>query len=181
MPSVISSEYYVVAGDTTMENEHLLEAVRESLLEIIHPRFYETERGFQGQLVSNLNARLEEIGLGNIIVEEEYPKVFKQHGLKIRPDVIIHVPFEGSGLENRREGNFVVFELKRDATQEDAFHDFDKLEQMGNKLNYPLGIFVNIASGETYLENYEKKANIELHSFAVNLIGDQVVIRECHL
>ena len=163
-----------------MENEHLLEAVRESLQAIVHPRFYETERGFQGQLVSNLNSHLEETGLGNVIVEEEYSKVLRLHGLNIRPDIIIHTPFEGSGLDNRREGNFVVFELKRNATQEDAFHDFGKLEQMGDKLNYPVGIFVNIASSETYLENYAKSTNIELHSFAVNLDNEQVIVHEFH-
>jgi len=164
-----------------MENEHLLEVVRESLLSIIHPRFYETERGFQGQLVSNLNARLEEIGLGNIIVEEEYPKVFKQHGLKIRPDVIIHVPFEESGLESRREGNFVVFELKRSASQKEAFHDFDKLEQMRDALDYPLGIFINVDASDTHLDNYTKRTDIELHSFAVRQENNQVIIHEFHL
>lgn len=164
-----------------MNSEHFLDVIRESLVAITHPRFYETERGFQGQLVSNLNARLEEIGLGRAIVEEEYQKVIELHNLKIRPDVIIHIPFEGSGLENRQQGNFVAFEFKLRATQKDAFEDFEKLEQMKEHLGYPLGIFINIHSSESYLENYTKRTDIELHSFAVNLDGNSIVICESHL
>ncbi len=161
-----------------MDTDRLLEIVRAALASITHPRLYETERGFQGELVSNLNVRLDDIGLGRLLVEQEYQKVIELHGFKTRPDIIIHIPFEESDFENPRQGNYVVFELKLRATQKEAFGDFDKLEQMGEFLDYPFGFFINIDASDTFLQQYKKRTDIELFSFAVRLEQDDVVISE---
>ena len=156
----------------------MIEIIRSSLAQISVPRFYHTERGFQGELVSKLNLELDKTGGGRVVVEQEYQKVIEQHGLRIRPDIIIHTPFEGSDFSNRRQGNYVVLELKLRATQKEAFEDFNKLEQMRESLDYPLGIFVNINAKETFLKDYKKRTDIALFSFAIRLEQDSVIISE---
>ena len=52
-----------------------------------------------------------------IIVKQEYQKRMKEHGFRIRPNIIIHVPFKNTGFASRHEGNFVVIELKHRVTE----------------------------------------------------------------
>jgi hypothetical protein len=155
----------------------ILHAFRESLLAVSHPRFFETERGFQGQLLVELNSRLQCEGS---VVEQEYQKRMRDHGLTIRPDIIAHVPFDPELHRSRREGNFVVVELKLRADQEAAFEDFGNLALMCAKLDYPLGIFVNIDSDATHLEQFDGDLKSRLHAFAVRLVDRRVAIYETH-
>lgn len=93
--------------------EGLLNIIRESLSSIVNPHFFKTERGFQGELNSELRQRLPSLEIDGAIVEQEYQKRMREHGFRIRPDIIIHIPFEQSELNSRKEGNFVVIELKK--------------------------------------------------------------------
>ena len=155
----------------------VLHAIRESLRAVTQPRFFETERGFQGQLLVELNGRLQCEGT---VVEQEYQKRMCHHGFKIRPDIIAHVPYDPDRHRSRREGNFVVFELKLRADQDAAFEDFDRLSMMCAGLDYPLGIFINIDSFETHLERYAGEHRSPLHAFAVRLDDRRVVLNETH-
>ncbi|GAA5523151.1 hypothetical protein LQ318_16080 [Aliifodinibius salicampi] len=144
-----------------------LEIVRESLASINNPHFYNEERGFQGELVAEIRKRLPEIETEGVIVQQEYQKRMKDHGFKIRPDLIVHIPFEQADFVNRQEGNFFVIELKHNATKKEALADFLKLSRMCALLNYPLGIFINIDSSSTYLNEFKEKEKHKLHAFAV--------------
>ncbi len=50
------------------------------------------------------------------IVEQEYQKQADLHGMTIRPDIIIHDPFNPTRHHVRTEGNLAVVELKLRAT-----------------------------------------------------------------
>lgn len=162
-----------------MIKELFLKIFRESIRAITDKRFFSTERGYQGQLLTELNKRrLEQIFLGRAIVEQEYQKTLDNHGITIRPDIIIHIPHEEGIYQNRRTGNFVVIQLKRRASEDAANDDFKNLDLMFEKLNYPLGIFLNVDSDKTFFDNYSGKYNERLHCFAVRLINKEVDICE---
>jgi hypothetical protein len=158
--------------------DEILEIIKASLSSIANPRFYETERGFQGELVGELRNRLPEIELEKTIVEQEYQKRIKDHGFKIRPDIIIHIPFKNSHFTSRREGNFVVIELKHRATENEALADYERLSSMCDVLGYPLGVFINIDSDETYIGKFQGPHMERLRSFSVHLENSQVILAE---
>jgi hypothetical protein len=157
--------------------EVLLKFIKESLLAINHPRFFETERGFQGAFIAELSRRLPELQFEGAIIEQEYQKRIRSHGIRIRPDIIIHVPFEDGRHNSRRDGNFVVFELKLKAGPEEALTDFNHLSSMCEILGYPMGIFINIDSNNTHLNIYNGSHKQKLHAFAVSLQGTKVEIQ----
>jgi hypothetical protein len=67
-----------------------------------HPHFYEDERGFQGALYAELYRRLGEMAMLNgAILREEYQKRLGEHGLTIRPDIILHEPFNPARHQSR--------------------------------------------------------------------------------
>ena len=104
-------------------------AIEEALGAIDEPRFFKTERGYQGELLAELRPRLKKAGFpGDPVVEQEYQKRIKAHRLKIRPDLIIHIPFERGKTEARTEGNFVAIEIKRD--KNDVETAFENLQLM---------------------------------------------------
>lgn len=158
--------------------EEILECIRSSLSSIDHPRYFDTERGFQGALSNEISKRLPQLGLRGAIIEEEYQKRIKEHGFGIRPDLIIHIPYDYSELEGRDQGNFVVIELKMQATVREAIEDYRKLSKMCDVLKYPLGVFINIASDTSFLSEYDKKEDPRIHSFAVRLENNNVYIVE---
>lgn len=160
--------------------DELLRIVRESLLTINNPRYYETERGFQGALLAEINSRLPSLQLAGAIVEQEYQKRMPEHGISIRPDIIIHVPFQEGQHNSRKEGNFVVLELKLSATQHGALEDYENLSTICAVLGYPLGIFINIASNTTFLSKYQGSHKDKLYAFSVWLEGNQVQLKEEH-
>jgi len=81
-----------------------------------------------------LRARLKKAGFpGDPVVEQEYQKRIKAHRLKIRPDLILHIPFERGETEARTEENFVAIEIKRD--KNDVETAFENLRLMRDKLH----------------------------------------------
>lgn len=124
--------------------EQFLALLLDSLRNVRDPRFFATERGFQGEMLAQLRNRIDQAELpGGPIVEQEYQKTIPHHGLNFRPDVIVHVPFERGRVERRDQGNFVAIELKLRSTENDARNDFAKLLQMKEVLGYPFTIFIN--------------------------------------
>ena len=122
----------------------------EALKSIREPHLFETERGFQGELLAQLRIRIGDAQFpGEPIVEQEYQKTMPLHGLNTRPDIIVHIPFERGRAEQRDQGNFVAMELKLRATERDAIEDFGKLARICEILAYPLAVFINIDSRET--------------------------------
>lgn len=155
-----------------------LNIIRESLDSITNPHFYKTERGFQGELISEIRQRLPELEIDGVVVEQEYQKRMKDHGFRIRPDILIHIPFEQAALNSRREGNFVVIELKQNATKAEALADYSNLSSMCSALNYPLAIFINIGASCTYLSDYANADKVNIHAFGVRLSDGHVEIVE---
>ncbi len=158
--------------------DDFLNIVKESLAEVKHPRFYETERGFQGAFLAELGRRLPELQWEGAIVEQEYQKRMVDHGITVRPDIIIHVPFEDGHHISRREGNFVVFELKLNASPEEAMPDYDHLSNMCEVLGYTLGIFINIASDSAHLNAYQGLHKEKLRAFAVSIQSGQIEVHD---
>lgn len=145
----------------------MIPVITECLRSVSHPRFFETERGYQGAFLTELKMRLPRIAVpGDAIVEQEYQKRFSLHGINVRPDIIIHVP-TASDHGDRRKGNFVVFELNLHAGAAEAQGDFSNLDAVLTKLDYPLAVFVNIATGSTQAAQYTGTFKSRIHCFAV--------------
>ena len=156
--------------------ERLIGIFREALAAIHEPRLFETERGYQGALLAELHQRLVHAGLpGDPIIEQEYQKTLPHHGITIRPDLIIHVPFE-RGLNRRAEGNFAAVEIKLRATQAEADEDFKSLEILHSTLAYPLTIFLNIDSSATHAHRCPKSIAGQTVCFAVRLCEQNPVV-----
>ena len=109
----------------------MIPIIIHALRQVVHPRFFESERGFQGQFQANLQAA----GAvpPNAILEEEHQKTMARHGITRRPDLTVHVPTPAGG--NVRVGNLVVFELKRAASAADAREDFAALDDIVGALD----------------------------------------------
>ena len=160
-----------------MDIETLIEALSESLYAIEEPRFYETERGFQGQLLVELSKRIPEYFPDDIaIIEQEHQKTLERHGLKIRPDIVIHQPFDPTIHETRRHGNFAVIELKLRAGPKRAAEDFTNLYSMLTLLDYPVGIFINVSHSRTQAIHAPAEARGRIIAFATKLTPDGVQV-----
>lgn len=160
--------------------EKLLEVIIIALKQVQNPRFYCSERGYQGEFSSNLKALF---GKNNImpdetIVEQEYQKTIPNHGISHRPDTIVHIPFEKGRARTREEGNFVAIEFKLKANKRNALEDFSKLNDYINILKYPLGIFVNIGSQESFIEFVP---NDKIHVFNVLKTQENVILTHSYL
>ncbi|MCF7770190.1 hypothetical protein [Achromobacter pulmonis] len=162
-----------------MDRDILIAHLTTALRAITAPRFYETERGFQGELLVGLQRVIPEGFLpARVIIEQEYQKRLRVHGLTTRPDIIIHEPFDPSRHRSRRDGNVAVMELKRAATAEKAAADIESLMKMMEVLEYPLAIFVNIASEVTHADVVPAEWRERIICFAVNLRnGEAHVVR----
>jgi hypothetical protein len=108
---------HLLSRDTMIVLDALVACVTESLAAITAPRFFQTERGYQGALLTQLDRRLRLPD--HAIIEQEYQKQAGLHGLTIRPDIIIHEPFDPGRHAGRTEGNLAAVELKRKATPSD--------------------------------------------------------------
>lgn len=154
-----------------MDLDALLEAIRESLSAITEPRFYENERGFQGQLLVELSQRIPDfIPPNHAILEQEHQKRLEVHGLDIRPDIIIHKPFDPALHDSRKDGNFAVIELKRRAGPKKAIEDFGSLCSMLEILEYPIGIFINIDHTKTQAEHVPAAFRSQIFAFCTKLV-----------
>ncbi len=160
-------------------NTQMVGIILECLRSVRHPRFFETERGYQGELLAELRARLPQVALlGDAIVEQEYQKRLCGHDINIRPDIIIHVPTPDG--DNRKEGNFAVFELNLHAGPAEACEDFANLDAVLGGLNYPLGVFVNIDSTRTQASHYGGVFGERLHFFSVRQMGGEINLRHAY-
>lgn len=155
-----------------------LTALNESLQSISEPVLYGDERGFQGALLHELNARP---GHGVLpddpVIQQEYQKRLRHHRIKIRPDIIVHIPFERGSMEDRDEGNFVAIELKRRATAKEARHAFASLAQMKRILRYPLTVFINVDTEETCVKLCPRSIAGQTVCFAVRLNEGKPVVK----
>jgi len=150
-----------------------LQTLSIAISQIREPRLFSTERGYQGQLVTELDKLMEgEPGsIARPIVEQEYQKRAKLHGLKLRPDIIVHIPFDRGVSPTRRDDNHLVILLKLAAKKKKAEQDFKKLEMICSVLDYPVGAFVNITSSALWLPHYNRQSdkNFILYEIAVTL------------
>lgn len=161
-----------------LDKERFLALFTQALEAIREPRFFSTERGYQGELLAELRNRIVGAGLpGDPVVEQEYQKTIPQHGLTIRPDIIIHIPFERGVTNSRREGNFVAVELKRRAGRRRAEAVFENLRQIKENLNYPLTVFVNVDSANPHAESCPGSIAAQTVCIAVLLEDGNPVIR----
>lgn len=154
----------------------VLAGVRDALQSITAPRLFETERGYQGALLGQLDRRLQLPA--RVIVEQEYQKQAGRHGVTIRPDIIIHEPFDPQRFADRSQGNVAVIELKLRSTAAEAADDFKNLGLMLDVLRYPLGIFINIGAERTWAESLPEALHGRVVCFAVHLQGAAVAIVE---
>jgi hypothetical protein len=158
--------------------QEFLTLLREALENVHEQRFFQDERGFQGALLQELGQRVAQAAFpGDPIIEQEYQKRLPLHKIRIRPDIIVHIPFDRGVAEERSEGNFVAIELKRRATAKRAKEAFASLVQMKNKLKYPLTIFINIDSEETHADLCPKSIAGQTACFSVNLEDGKPVVR----
>jgi len=157
----------------------MLTAIRTALLSVRNPQFFETELGYQGELLAELRTQLPGVGLpDDAIVQQEYQKRFKAHKINVRPDIIIHVPTPPGG--NRKRSNFVVFELNRQSGPTETQEDFDNLDTVLRALKYRAAVFVNIASGQTQAIHYHGTFQDRLHCFAVRLTKGQLSLKHAY-
>lgn len=149
--------------------KYLVDATDSAIRAVNAARFFQTERGIHGQVYCSLQAELDRAGLlaDGAILEMEYQKG-AAHGMRQRPDMILHVPAEHSNV-GRRENNFAVWALKRDATVSAALEDFTKLDEMFELLGYPVGFFVNIDATSHMAEKYAGKFRNRLEAVAASL------------
>ncbi len=148
--------------------QHLIiESTISALTAITAPRFFKSERGYQGVFYCKLYEEFENRGLVNEdqIIEMEYQKSAR-HGLSQRPDIIFHIPVEHSSADIV-ENNFAVWALKPRANAAAAQEDFEKLDEMFEVLNYPLGFFVNINTEQHHLDLYKGNFKDRLVGFSV--------------
>ncbi len=157
--------------------ESIIQFTVQALSNISNPRLYKSERGFQGELTSELKQILKIQGLldNNYLLEEEYQKKRDVHLTTQRPDIIFHLPVDVSGAPPDLN-NFAVWELKLRAGTRESIKDFDKLDVMFEQLNYSVGIFVNISSQRHLLEYYQGSFNDRIVSFATMLDDDEISV-----
>lgn len=157
--------------------ELLIEATRQAISQVRNPRYFSSERGYQGQFYSQLQSILEaqNIITADLILETEYQKRAATHSMTQRPDMILHIPREITQAA-ANENNYCVWALKRNSTQEDAFDDFNKLDSMFSDLCYPWGIFINIASQNHFLELYRGDFPERIAGISVQLQDDELLV-----
>ncbi len=161
-----------------MDKERFIVIFIEALKAIREPQFFEDERGYQGELLAELRNRIEGAGLlSDPIIQQEYQKTLPKHDIRIRPDIIIHIPFSRGFTRNRKEGNFIAVELKRRASKRKAEDAFESLRRIKDALNYPLTIFLNIDSANPRAELCPDSIAAQTLCVAVQLEDGEPAIR----
>lgn len=159
-----------------------LRILEDALRNIAEQQIFQDERVYQGELLQELGRRL---GRGVLpddpLIQQEYQKRIPLHGMRIRPDIIVHVPFERGLAEDRDEGNFIAIELKRRATPGKAKAAYKNLVLLKKKLDYPLTIFVNIDSARTFASLCPGLLAEQTICFAVRLVDGKTIVKveEC--
>lgn len=156
----------------------IIESTISALTAITAPRFFKSERGYQGVFYCKLYEEFENRGLANEdqIIEMEYQKSAR-HRLSQRPDIIFHIPVEHSD-GNIVENNFAVWALKARANAVAVQEDFEKLDQMFEVLNYPLGFFININTKQHHINLYEGNFKSRVVGFSVWLQDESPQIKK---
>ena len=156
-----------------MEDDRLFETLCLAIRQIREPRLFSTERGYQGQLATELDKLIEDQpdAILRPLVEQEYQKTAHAHRITLRPDIIVHIPFDRGVSPTRNYDNHLVILLKLAANQKKAEEDFADLETICSVLDYPLGVFVNITSRQVFLPEYHRqvKGPFGLREVAVDL------------
>jgi hypothetical protein len=111
-----------------------------------------------------------------LILEMEYQKKVLFHSMTQRPDIVLHIPAEDSGAP-ADENNLMVIAIKKGASPEKAQEDFVKLDEMCEKLRYPLAVFINIESEEHHLRHYEGTFRDRFHAYAVTFKDGSVKVK----
>jgi hypothetical protein len=157
--------------------DEIVTATERALQAVAEPRFWRTERGFQGRFYCALQQALDSGGLlpDGRILEMEYQKS-ADHNIYQRPDIVLHVPAEESNAP-RSAHNFAVWALKRKATLREASDDFEKLDQMFDALRYPVGLFINIAATKHFAQAYRGRYPSRLRTVAVSRTDDRIVTK----
>ncbi len=162
-----------------MDKEFLLRRIRQALEAVPHPFFAMTELGFQGQLLTQLDKEIPQHLLPQgALLQQEYQKTMAHHHLTIRPDIIIHEPFDAGRHKSRKDGNVAVIELKRMASEEEALGDFDSLVKMLDVLEYPLGVFINIGAQVTFAGLIPAAAKGRIVCMAAALVDGTVKVTQ---
>lgn len=100
---------YTPSKVSRMHRNELLKFIAAALTSVMDSHYYEDERGFQGEFYAQLCLRLRDLALPEgALLREEYQKKLSQHGLRIRPDIILHEPFDPGRHRGRDEGNHAV-------------------------------------------------------------------------
>ncbi len=162
-----------------MNSRLIIDIVIKAIKDVDSPRFFKTERGYQGRFACALYKELDEkeIFPDDAIIEEEYQKNLKDHRTKQRPDLIIHVPAESSQSRSKAENNFVVFAFKKRASEHDAEKDFKKLNELFKNLKYPLGIFINInGNSKVFMDKYIGSFRNRIHELCVTQTNEKLDI-----
>lgn len=162
-----------------MNKQQFEQLLYDCLKQITEDRLFSTERGYQGTLAGLLseNMRKQDIWPGNPIVEEEYQKRAKDHGIKFRPDLIIHIPFDRGIYSDRKHGNFVVMMLKLNSSKYSALEDYEKLSLLCEKLDYSIAVFLNIGSEETFFSTYDGKFKERMFGCGVVKENDSIRVK----
>lgn len=156
-----------------MDRDRLLNAIAAALTSVTDPHYFEDERGFQGEFYAQLRLQLLDMTLSDgALLREEYQKRLVDHGLRIRPDIVLHEPFDPGRHRGRDDGNHLVMELKRRATPATAGAAVTNLVAMIDVLNYRLGVFINIDSPKTWAESVPEVHRTRIVCVAVHLDGD---------
>lgn len=175
-------------GDIGNESskEKIILATIKALKSVNHVRLFQTERGYQSAFCTELKQALNEYGVLNItgiLLEAEYQKAGIRHHIIQRPDIVLHIPTEVSGMSVTSD-NYAVWAFKRRACASDAQEDFGKLNDMFRILNYQMGFFINIASNQHRLNLMTSTASQyrnRIYTFAVKLNGDgNLAIRQTY-
>ena len=152
-----------------------------ALKQINVPRYFTTERAFVTEFHHHLRNKIEDIELfpPETILETEVQKRNKDHfGVTQRPDLLIHIPIETGLTDNPDENNFVVYAFKRNGSLKPVRNDFKKLDIMFEKLNYNLGIFINIgAYPRSYLHIYQGSYKERIHEITNILVDGNVYVK----
>jgi hypothetical protein len=155
----------------------LMRILLEAIGLVREPSLFRDERGYQGELKSKIDRLIDtKVPLADFstpLVQEEYQKRAERHGITLRPDLIIHVPFERGVSPTRKNDNYMVILLKRSAGWAKAKENFSNLEIICSGLNYPVGISINVASSKLWLPKLTPKipSCFTLHEIAVKLVN----------
>jgi hypothetical protein len=146
-------------------------------------RFHNSERAFASELSRYLNEEdLLSLYPAHTIIEPEAQKNERAHHcVTQRPDIIVHIPIEEGLTEHAYDGNFIVYALKREATEAKAREDFNKLNEMFDVLHYPLGIFINIGGyPDSMLRLYRGNYKNSVHELSIRLVGNHVDVQHSY-